>query len=188
MYKKPIALACAMALSLAWAHATLPDTPTGASPQAEETSDSSQYLIGTESLTADQIAGTWGKPTGVALFASQEDLDNAGGEPAASQMGETINKMLQKMQAGDGSLQFTADGYFMVEDQNGESVQGNWQLSDATLRVSAEGHTFDLNASLTADGQLRLCFPLGNILGKVGQYLPDYGVEGLYVGIQLSRE
>ncbi|MCD8302300.1 MAG: DUF4923 family protein [Prevotellaceae bacterium] len=188
MYKKPIAFACAMALSLACAHATLPDAVTGATSQTEENTSSSSFLIGTESLTANQITGTWGKATGVALFASQEDLDNAGGEQAASRMSETINNALQKMQVSDGTLEFTADGYFTVADQNGESAQGNWQLSGATLRIGAQGHSFDVNASLTDDGQLQLCFPVSNLLGKAQQYLPAVGAEGLYVGIRLSRQ
>ncbi len=188
MYKKPIALACAIALSLACAHATLPDAMTGATSPVEANTNSSPYLIGTESLTADQITGTWGKATGVALFASQEDLDNAGGEQTAISMSEAMNNALQKMQVGDGTLEFTADGYFTVTDQNGESTQGNWQLSGATMRIGAQGHTFDVNASLTDDGQLQLCFPVSNLLGKAQQYLPDVGAQGLYLGVRLSRQ
>ncbi len=186
--KKQI-LICASAILLAGTGAlahhnrpTEPDAYTGATPEVE----TPKNVVGNKEVSQKQLVGTWGDPTGVAAYETEELLEQAGGKQTADAIGAGINEVMTRMGVNDVTVEFLADGTITATSPSGK-VEGTYTVEGSTLTVTANGTDFQITANVHGK-KLQLFYPVSRMPQQVLQYFMHQGLEGLFLGVELKRQ
>ncbi len=181
------ALLALLLTTAVWAYnneQTTPDAITGATAQNSSTRDD---RTGKSDITAEDIIGVWGDAVGLAAYSSEETLNAAGGTSATDAIARGINEMMGRMDVSNGTVEFTSDGKVIVITASGETMEGTYKISGATITAYAMGNSFDISASMQ-DGMLRLFYPVERMPQQILRFFTDYNTEGLNLGVQLKKK
>ncbi len=154
---------------------------------AVATPEHGDEVLSPQDLKAENVYGTWTDPVGIAAYATEEQLEAAGGKATTDEISEGMGRMMETMGGGnDFVLVLTADG-IMEANLMGRIVGGSYSVAGSTITFTAEGHTLSMEANVDEkEKKLKLFYPVSAIPEQMSQFFTRYNTDGLYLGVELN--
>lgn len=123
-------------------------------------------VLGTNTLTQQQLIGTWTYSQPGVAFTSDNLLAQAGGEVAATTIKQKVEPMYKKVgiKSSNTKMQFNQDGTFVALIA-GKQINGNYTFNEQTSQVVLQTLLFNMNcyAKRNSDG-IALLFESSKLL------------------------
>jgi len=154
----------------------VPDAYTGATEQIDAA----------PKIKLSKLVGQWSEPHGVAVYDTEDNLVESGGEATIAAVSQMVDRIIEAMEVRDMMVDFTNEG-IVSATVKGNTMDAAYTIDGSSLQITSNGKTYAFQVQI--DNQnLSIYYPLSKCPQQIRQYFYSIPIEGLSVGIQFHRQ